>query len=160
MSFVLLTIGAVLLVASVRNTQDQLFSLLKGDFTGPNNFIYWFISIILIGALGYIKALKPLSNVLLALVIVVLFLKRGGFFSQFTSAIAGTQSVQATPTAATSASSLIPNIMGANNTGSILSSLPALPSLSSSLPQAPTLTAPTVSQVGSTFANLNFPGLG
>ena len=75
-------------------TQDTLFSTVKGDFSGQDNFIYWFVAIIIIGAVGYIPKLKPISTAFLALVIVVLFLKKGssnglggGFFAQATTAL-------------------------------------------------------------------------
>jgi len=94
MPFVLLVIGVFLLVSAIRGTHAQLFSLVQSDFTGPNNFVYWFIAIFLIGALGYIERLKPISIGLLTLVVLVLFLSKGnpgtsggGFFQQFTSAI-------------------------------------------------------------------------
>jgi len=110
MPFALIIVGVVLLVASARNTQSQLYTLLAGDFTGQDNFIFWLVSILIIGAVGYIPKLKPLSVAFMTLVIVVLFLKRGnaqgvggGFFSQFTSAIATTQT--ATPTIAASSGS-------------------------------------------------------
>lgn len=97
MPFVLVTVGVILLVAAIRNTQGTLFTLLGGDFTGPNNFIYWFVSILLIGAVGYIPKLKPFSIAFLTLVIMVLFLKRGdpnaatgGFFEKFTQALGTT----------------------------------------------------------------------
>jgi hypothetical protein len=103
MPFALLILGILLLVAGVRNTQDVLFALFKGDFVGQDNFIFWFLAIVLIGALGYIPKLKPISTAFLGLVIVVLFLKKGsssgtggGFFAQFTQAISGTQNA-ATP---------------------------------------------------------------
>lgn len=105
MPFALLIIGVWLLIAGVRNTAGPasqpgtLFYLLQNDFTGPNNFAYWFIAIILIGAIGYIPKLKPISTAFLTLVVVVLFLKRGdsngvggGFFSQFLAGIGQTQS--------------------------------------------------------------------
>lgn len=102
MPFALVTVGIVLLVASMRNTQDQLFTLVKGDFTGPNNFVYWFISILLIGAIGYVPKAKPFSVAMLALVIIVLVLARGnpsgtggGFFQQFTQALQTTQTASA-----------------------------------------------------------------
>lgn len=88
MPFALAIIGIVLLVAGVRNQQGNLFALVKGDFIGPNNFIFWMVSIFVIGALGYIPKLKPLSTGFLALVIVVLFLRRGtGFFAQANQAL-------------------------------------------------------------------------
>lgn len=99
MPFVLLVMGSVLLIAGVRNTQTQLYGLLRNDFTGPNNFIYWFIAILLIGALGYVPKLKPISDGFLILVILVLFLKKGnpatntggGFFEQFLKQVKTTE---------------------------------------------------------------------
>lgn len=82
MPFALIIIGTVLLVSSVRNTQGDLYTLVKGDFTGQNNYLYWMVSILVIGAVGYIPTLKPLSRMFLALVIIVLFLSHGGVFQQ------------------------------------------------------------------------------
>lgn len=97
MAFALIAIGLVMLVSAVRNTTADLTKLIKGDFTGQGNFVYWLVSILVIGAIGYIPALRPVSRVFLALVIVVLFLKKGnpngiggGFFSQFNSQIGTT----------------------------------------------------------------------
>lgn len=101
MPFALLIIGVVLLVAGIRNTQCILFAEVEGDFTGTNNFFYWFLAIMIIGTLGYIPKLKPISTALLVLVIVVLFLHKGangGFFQQLT---AGFSSDTSTSTAAT-----------------------------------------------------------
>lgn len=99
MPFALLIIGLFLLIAGVRNTQDQLFTLIHGDFTGADNFIFWLLSILVIGSIGYVQKLKPVSTGFLVLIVLVLFLRKGnssgiggGFFSQFTSAIAGSTS--------------------------------------------------------------------
>jgi hypothetical protein len=102
MPFALLIVGVFLLVAGVRGTQNTLFALVKGDFTGTDNFIYWLLAILIIGAIGYIPKLKPISTGFLVLVIVVLFLSKGGFFAQFTSAI-GT-------TGAASSNASVPNL--------------------------------------------------
>ena len=102
MAFVLLIVGITLLVAAVQNTQGTLFTLLAGDF---KQFIFWFVAIFLIGALGYIPKLKPLSTAFMALVILVLFLSKGkGFFPQFTSAL-GTASTAPAATASQPAAS-------------------------------------------------------
>jgi hypothetical protein len=93
MPFVLIVAGVVLLIAGVRNTQGTLYTLVRGDFTGPNNFVYWFLAIMIIGAIGYIPKLKPISIAFLTLVILVLFLKQGtGFFDQFKAQIGSSQS--------------------------------------------------------------------
>lgn len=83
----------MLLTSGVRGTSNNLLTLLKGDLTGSNNFIYWIISILVIGALGYIKDLQSFSRALLVLVIVVLVLNEdkqngtGGFFTNFQNAV-------------------------------------------------------------------------
>jgi len=102
MPFALLIVGIVMVIASVRDTvqskpgQEGLADLVKGDFTGQNNFVFWMVSILVIGALGYIPSMRGLSNVFLALVIVVLFLNKGsgvtGVFSQFNAALRQTES--------------------------------------------------------------------
>lgn len=98
MPFVFLTIGVVLLASSVRNTQDQLFGLVKGDFTGPQNFIFWFLAIMIIGSIGYIPKAKPIATAFVTLVVIVLVLSRGnpssaggGFFQQFVSQVQPSQ---------------------------------------------------------------------
>lgn len=118
MPFALLILGILLLVAGARNTQDILFALFKGDFGGQDNFIFWFLAIVLIGAVGYVPKLKPVSTAFLGLVIVVLFLKKGstggtggGFFAQFTQAIGGTQNA-ATSSASTPSSTPSPLPLG------------------------------------------------
>jgi hypothetical protein len=101
MAFALLIIGAVLLISAVRNTVDGpsgLFALVRNDFTGQANFIYWIAAILIIGAIGYIPKLKSLSVAMLGLVVLVLFLKKGdpttgvggGFFAQFVKGIGTT----------------------------------------------------------------------
>ena len=93
MPFVFLITGLLFIVAGVRGKSSDLLTLLKGDFTGSNNFIYWFISILVVGAIGYIKDLQALSRAFLVLVIIVLLLhedKNGqGFFTEFQAAVKG-----------------------------------------------------------------------
>lgn len=107
MPFLFLIAGIVMVVSAVRNTNTQLIGLLKDDFTGKNNFIYWMLSILVIGGIGYIPNLQPVSRAFLVLVVIVLFLKKGGVFNQFTQAIGSTQTntqpatLSTTPTPAT-----------------------------------------------------------
>jgi hypothetical protein len=89
MSFPLLFTGVLLLAAGIRGTQNDLFALVKRDFTGPANFFYWLLVIGAIGAIGYIRPLRPLSRGFLVLLVVVIALTRanpnlpgGGFFAQ------------------------------------------------------------------------------
>lgn len=95
MPFVLVIIGIALLTSGVRNTQDDLYALVKGDFAGQNNYIYWAGSILAVGAVGYIKPLKPVANSFLVLLVIVLLIggDRGtNFFSRITQALKGTES--------------------------------------------------------------------
>jgi uncharacterized membrane-anchored protein YitT (DUF2179 family) len=95
MPFAFILVGLALLTSGVRGTSQDLATLLKGDFTGPKNFIYWMLSILLIGSIGYIEKLRPLSRAFMVLVIVVLFLANDpsnglGFFQKFQAAIDNT----------------------------------------------------------------------
>lgn len=96
----LLIIGTIFLVAAVRGKHEDLFGLLKDDFTGPNNFIYWGLSIFLITAVGYFKPLRPISNAFLVLVALVLFIKNRGFFDQFMAQIGASTGEQLRDSAA------------------------------------------------------------
>ena len=95
MAFALWSIGAVLLIAAVRDKVDGsqgLFTLVKGDFSG--GYFYWVLAILVIGSIGYIPRLKTISNALLGLIVLVLVLTKGnptaaggGFFQKFTQGI-------------------------------------------------------------------------
>jgi hypothetical protein len=132
MSFALLIIGAVMLIAAARGRESDLFALLRNDFTGPGNFVYWVISILVIGAIGYIPRLKPVSDAFLALIVIILFLTKGdpkkspggGFFEQFTRQI---QSTNNPPAQTGSATGTTPGLIDDVLKGF---SLPELPSLS------------------------------
>jgi FtsH-binding integral membrane protein len=88
MPFAFIFVGLVLIISGVRGTSSQLTTLLKSDLTGKKNFIYWGLSILVIGSLGYVDEIKPLSRAFLVLVLVVLILSNGGFFQLFNQAIA------------------------------------------------------------------------
>lgn len=89
MPFALAIIGLALIVTAVRGTTSTLFSLVKSDLTGSGNYIWWIVSILVIGAFGYIKRIQPVVNMFIVLVLVVMFIGAGkkGFFAQFTAAI-------------------------------------------------------------------------
>lgn len=92
MPFAFIIVGIVLLVSGIRGSASSLVTLLKGDLTGSDNFIYWILAILAIGALGYIEDFKGLSRAFLALVLIVLVIVEdkgtsGGFFAEFTKGI-------------------------------------------------------------------------
>lgn len=75
--------GLVLILAGANGDAATLYNLVAGDFQGPNSFIWWMLSILVLGLLGYVNGLEHLSKLFLVLVIIVLFLDNGGFFNQF-----------------------------------------------------------------------------
>lgn len=99
MPFILLFAGVLLLVVSIRNQQTPFVQLIKSDFTGPHNFLYWVVALVVIGAIGYIPKARPVANLLLVLIIIALILTRGkgGLFQNLTSAL-GTTTAQQTGT--------------------------------------------------------------
>jgi predicted lipid-binding transport protein (Tim44 family) len=83
MPFLLLLIGAVLLIATVRNTQGDLGIALAADVPP---FLKWAVALLAVGAIGWVPKMQPISRMLLALVIVVLVLKNyQQLFAGFTS---------------------------------------------------------------------------
>ena len=82
MPYVLLTLGAILFVAGVRGKNAELWTLVKGDFTGSNNFVFWVAAVAAVGAVGYVKPLKPLSIAFLTLLLVVLILSNKGVIAK------------------------------------------------------------------------------
>lgn len=86
--------GLILIVTALKGDPSQLWKLIQGDFTGQNNYVYWMLSILVLGALGYIQQLKQLSRLFLALVIVVLLLDNKGFFAQLQAFVNSSTSSQ------------------------------------------------------------------
>lgn len=83
MPFILILLAVLFIAAGLRGTQGELFSLLKGDFTGDGNFIAWCVAVFLVGAIGYIPQFKPFSNAFLVLIVVSFIVRNGGFFQKF-----------------------------------------------------------------------------
>lgn len=113
MVLVAILIGAILIVAAIRNTQGALFNALATDVPA---FVVWAAAIIALGAIGYIPGLKPVSRGLLALVIIVIVLR------QYQQIIAGFQGAVSSGASTGSAS-----------TGSASGSASAAPSVASSV---------------------------
>lgn len=91
MPLFLLIVGIVFVTASVRGTHKLFFDTVKSDFTGPGNFFYWGMALWAIIAVGYFKPLRPLSNVFLTLVIVMMIFANRGFFDRFMEIMRGTE---------------------------------------------------------------------
>lgn len=87
MPYALLLIGAVLLVAGLRNTYSELWALVKGDFTQQGGFLTWVAAIAVVGGMGYIPKLRSLSIAFMTLLLLVLVLSNGGVFAKLTDFI-------------------------------------------------------------------------
>lgn len=134
MPFALAIIGIAIFVTAVKGTSSHLFGLVKGDLTGQGNFIYWVISILFIGALGYIKRIQPIVNMFLVLMMVSLFLAKGnrGFFGQFMATIKNPATNCDSGGSKSSGSSLADSLGSLNPTGTNASNITSpLPSISS-----------------------------
>ncbi len=122
---------------------------MQGDFSGPNNFLYWMVAIIAIGSLGYVKELRTLSHYFLALILLAILLTRKTgveqgitFFSNLVSGISQGSSEAVNPVGA----NLSGGASGSSGGGSNSSGLPDLSGLSSDLG-----TADTIFNVASVF---------
>lgn len=121
MPFALVIVGLILIVSGAKNTYQQLGARLVGDFTGPGNFGYWIVSIVVLGALGYVPQFKRVSHLLLALVIVVMVIKNGGLFDKINSFL---QNGPVTPKAASNDNS---STVTTNSTsGNVVSTISAI----------------------------------
>lgn len=118
MILLIIVIAVVLIVAAFRNSQGALFSALATDVPP---FAVWGAAVFAIGAIGYIPGLKPVSQGLLALVILVIVLHNyenilQGFEAVSTAQTATNTSAQGTNNGATSSTAT-------NAAGSFLSSV-------------------------------------
>lgn len=97
MPLVLVLVGIALLVAAVRGTlqtpqHNGLLDLIAHDFTDPQgSFLPWLLAVGLVGAVGYVKPLRPISNAFLVLLLIVFLLaaNKGGrdFFTSLTNQV-------------------------------------------------------------------------
>ena len=125
-----------MIVSGIRNTQSELGQSLAQDMTGAGSFWYWIGAIVIIGAIGYIPALKTPSRLMLLLTAVAMVLANPGFFTEFLAAIQNPQpaAAPAAPVASTSSSSsggsagsivgdVTGLLSGSGGTGNVLSSI-------------------------------------
>lgn len=140
MPFVLVIVGLLFLVVAIRGTQGALFSLVKSEFQGTNSFIPWAAAIFILGAIGYVKTIKPVADGMIGLVILSMLLaNKGGFFTQLN---AGLQNPVAP--AATTNQSVVPSVtqaasqLGGASGGSQIPNTSVPGSPNSGLPYVPT----------------------
>lgn len=116
MAIVLIAVGLALLISAVRGTLTNsavpwspkgwqgpgLLTLFFDDFVGPGNMFVWILALGLVGAVGYAKPLRPVSDAFLVLIIVVLIISAKSaagvnFFSALTQQVLNTQRDQVAP---------------------------------------------------------------
>lgn len=86
MPYAFLLIGLALAITAIEGTYKAFASELKTDLTGKDGFLVWALAIVMVGALGYIDSVRPVSNKLLWLVLIVLFLVHGGAWANLVDA--------------------------------------------------------------------------
>jgi quinol-cytochrome oxidoreductase complex cytochrome b subunit len=74
MAWALLLFGLIALMAAWKNRTDELYQILKENFTGKNNFIIWVTAIIFLAIIGMNKTLRPISDAFMILIIIVIIL--------------------------------------------------------------------------------------
>lgn len=112
MPYILVLFGTILFVAGIRNTQGTLWTLLKGDLTGQDSFLVWIAAIAVVGGIGYIPKLKPLSIALLTLLLIVLVIKDKGVFAQLASFVQNPNVTTIQGTVTNTSSAAPPNPVG------------------------------------------------
>lgn len=87
MPIAVILVGALLIDLAFRGTEHDFAAQLGKDFGQGSQFLSWAAAILILGALGYVPALQRVSNLGVALVIVVLTLRNGGLFEQLKDVI-------------------------------------------------------------------------
>lgn len=123
MPVALVIIGMILLIAGIRDNVGNLGKLVAGDFSGPGNFFYWSVSIIIVGSLGYVPALKNPSRAFLILVLLVMILSNKGFFTQLQSAVSSVQAPAPTGQTASQAQAAASSGGGGGGLGGLVSGI-------------------------------------
>jgi hypothetical protein len=144
MPFVLVIIGAILIIAAVRNTHGELAAALETDIPG---YAKWAAALFGVGAIGWIPGFQGISRMLLALVVVVLVLTNyRQILAGFTALASPPQAAQAPATPAATYASTTGNTQNitpavasgghlpanANAPGNTGHALPSLQSLAAS----------------------------
>lgn len=97
MAIGLILIGLMLISVGVQGTQTTLGPLLKSDFSGAGSFWYFIMGIIIVGAIGYYQPMQGVSRLIILLLVLVLLLTNGGFWSQLQAAINAPAAAPAAP---------------------------------------------------------------
>lgn len=86
MPVIAILLGIVLVILAFRGTEHVFADQLSQDFSG-GSFWSWLAAICIIGAIGYYKPAAKVSDLGVGLVVLVMILKNGGVFDQFSQII-------------------------------------------------------------------------
>lgn len=136
MPFIFLLIGILFLVLARNGTQGDFEQLLKKEFTGAQSFLVWASAFVILGLIGFWKPIRPVTDALIGLIILVLILENKGLFGQLNSALRNPSAPAKTDALSQTAGSPMTLFNGPN----------LLPSTSSPITQAPT-TAPMLTEI-------------
>ena len=139
MPFVLLIVGAILVVAAFNNSHGDLGKALQSDLPG---FFKWGAAIAAILGLGFVPGFKTPSRWLLALVLLVIVLKN------YSAIFAGLTSFAKTGPAATNAGPDVPTPSAAFSASAGQSTTPAPASDVTGSPSSPSSTPTTLLDFG------------
>jgi hypothetical protein len=67
-------VGILLIVAGVKGQEQALLQQMSGDVKA---FVVWFVIILLVGAVGLSKTMRPLSNAFIVLIFVAFIIRDG-----------------------------------------------------------------------------------
>lgn len=87
MPIVLLTVGALFIISSLNGKEHDLATQIYKDFSGDDSFVYWIVAIVIIGGVGYIPGWGDVSNLFMALIIIVFILANNGVFTKLEAAL-------------------------------------------------------------------------
>jgi len=120
MPYAFIILGLIMIVTGARNTYAQFGAQVTKDFTGPGNFTWWLASLGLVGAVGYIPKLRPVSTAFMTLIVIVLVVAAKGLFPKLTQALnAGPTAPQAATSDAMSLGQAAANSVSAVTAGTV-----------------------------------------
>ena len=103
MPFVFLIVGVLFLVLARNGTQGDFETLLKSEFSGQHSFFVWASAIVILGLIGFFKPVRPITDAMIGLIVLVLILKNQGLFRQLNAALNAPVAPAVTAPAATPA---------------------------------------------------------
>lgn len=109
MPFALLFVGMILIITGFQNTYKQFGTMVAGDFSGNQSFLYWLASIGVVGSVGYIKGAESFSRAFMALILIAMIVNNKGLFANLQSAIVAGSTSETNPIGA--------NLQGASGGG-------------------------------------------